>query len=88
MGDPALERLLWRDRAIGSLAAPRGNDGTRLAVHLLSLARSMGAAPMPAHGPMDGMPGMETMSAHDGYDRHGDDACGRCRMDHERHWRW
>ncbi|MCV3736553.1 DUF2182 domain-containing protein [Rhizobium sp. TRM96647] len=60
MGDPALERLLRRDRAIvaACLAAM-----TALAwLYLLSLARSMGAAPMPADGPMDGMPGMETMS--------------------------
>ena len=65
MGDPALERLLRRDRVIVAVCLAAM---TVLAwLYLLTLARSMGAVPLPADdaGTMDGMPGMETMPGMD-----------------------
>ncbi|MDF1631640.1 DUF2182 domain-containing protein [Mycoplana sp. MJR14] len=60
MGDPALDRLLKRDRTIVALCLAAM---TVLAwLYLLSLARSMGAPPpVDGAGTMDGMPGMEGM---------------------------
>ncbi|SOC44292.1 predicted metal-binding membrane protein [Rhizobium subbaraonis] len=65
MGDPALERLLKRDRAIVAVCLV---VMTVLAwLYLLSLARSMGAAHVPVNGAgtMEGMPGMEDMPGMD-----------------------
>lgn len=65
MGDPALERLLKRDRVIVAVCLAAM---TVLAwLYLLTLARSMGAVPLPADdaGTMDGMPGMEAMPGMD-----------------------
>jgi predicted metal-binding membrane protein len=65
MGDPALDRLLKRDRVIVAVCLAAM---TVLAwLYLLTLARSMGAVPLPAHdaGTMDGMPGMEAMPGMD-----------------------
>lgn len=65
MGDPALDRLLKRDRAIVAVCLV---VMTVLAwLYLLSLARSMGAAHVPANGAgtMEGMPGMEDMPGMD-----------------------
>lgn len=65
MGDPALERLLRRDSMIVAVCLAAM---TVLAwLYLLTLARSMGAVPLPADdaGTMDGMPGMEAMPGMD-----------------------
>lgn len=68
MGDPALDRLLKRDRTIVALCIAAM---TVLAwLYLLTLARSMGTPPSPVNGTgtMDAMPDMQGMETMPGMD--------------------